>query len=264
MKRHKDLAGASTPTTPGRRGGVSRRSFLVATGAAATVASVGVGAAPAWAATSQWSNVVIGDESSDFGPRTDPITGGPDFHNGVDYRAPAGTAVWAAAAGSVITATTNSIRGIYVIVDHGDGVQTLYQHLRSRSVSVGDTVTVGQVVGGVGTTGSSTGNHLHFEVRVDGERIDPVPFMRTRGVTLGQGRLGPVLTTPDTPTVDADDLNAQLLNANGVWYVTDLGAKSFWVVSSSTLLGYLINEVNMPVIGTGYDTSVLNGFRRIQ
>lgn len=114
--------------------------------------------------------------SSLFGGRTHPVTGRPNNHTGIDIPAPGGTKILAAKSGVVTTSTYNSSYGNYVVVSHSDGTSTLYAHMRQRAVSKGQTVSQGQVVGYVGTTGSSTGNHLHFEIRVNGSRVDPVDY----------------------------------------------------------------------------------------
>lgn len=114
--------------------------------------------------------------SSLFGGRTHPVTGRPNNHTGIDIPAPAGTSILAAKSGVVTTSTYNSSYGNYVVVSHSDGTSTLYAHMSRRGVSKGQTVSQGQVVGYVGTTGSSTGNHLHFEIRVNGSRVDPVNY----------------------------------------------------------------------------------------
>ncbi len=114
--------------------------------------------------------------SSLCGGRADPFTGRPATHSGIDIPAPAGTNILAAKSGVVITSPYNSGGyGQYVVISHGDGTSTLYAHMLrgSQRVSVGDTVTQGQVIGEVGSTGRSTGNHLHYEVRVNNVRIDP-------------------------------------------------------------------------------------------
>ena len=115
-----------------------------------------------------------------FGSRIHPITGKANNHTGIDIPAPAGTAILASKSGVVITSTRNRSYGNYVVVGHSDGTSTLYAHMSSRSVSQGQTVKQGQVVGRVGTTGSSTGNHLHFEVRVNGSRVDPVNYFKSK------------------------------------------------------------------------------------
>jgi murein DD-endopeptidase MepM/ murein hydrolase activator NlpD len=114
--------------------------------------------------------------TSRFGPRTHPITGIYSNHLGTDIRASYGTPIKSAKGGVVITSTYNSSYGNYVVVNHGNGVTTLYAHMSSRAVSVGQVVTQGQVLGYVGSTGSSTGNHLHYEVRVNNVRQDAVSY----------------------------------------------------------------------------------------
>ena len=118
--------------------------------------------------------------SSLYGPRPDPFTGRPDNHTGIDIPAARGTPIYAAKSGVVITSvygTGNAWSyGNYVVVSHSDGTSTLYAHMSSRAVSEGQTVAQGEVVGYVGTTGNSTGNHLHFEVRVNGSRTDPLNY----------------------------------------------------------------------------------------
>lgn len=109
-----------------------------------------------------------------YGMRTHPITGVYKLHTGVDLRAGSGTTIYAANKGKVITSTYNTAYGNYVVIDHGGGVATLYAHMTKRLVSVGETVKQGQKIGTVGSTGYSTGPHLHFEIIKDGDYIDPV------------------------------------------------------------------------------------------
>ena len=111
--------------------------------------------------------------TSAFGYRIHPITGKPHSHTGIDIPAPGGTPIEACRGGQVVTSTYHSSYGTYVVIDHGNGCSTRYAHLSSRAVSEGQMVSQGQVIGYVGTTGSSTGNHLHLEVRVNYQRIDP-------------------------------------------------------------------------------------------
>ncbi len=113
--------------------------------------------------------------SSRQGPRIHPITGEYKNHGGTDIAASYGTAIWAADSGTVVRSSDgwNGGWGNYVMIDHGNGMQTLYAHMSSRAVSVGQTVSRGQVIGYVGSTGMSTGPHLHFEMYVNGSRIDP-------------------------------------------------------------------------------------------
>lgn len=116
--------------------------------------------------------------SSDYGPRTSPYTG---FHKGLDITCGGaqGRRIGAAEAGTVIVAAYgwNGGYGNYMIIDHGNGLSTLYAHCSSLAVSVGDTVSRGQFIGNVGNTGNSTGPHLHFEVRINGDHTDPAPYL---------------------------------------------------------------------------------------
>ena len=109
------------------------------------------------------------------GPRTHPVTGEYKNHGGTDIGASYGTAIYAADSGTVVRSSDgwNGGWGNYVMIDHGNGMQTLYAHMSSRAVSVGQTVSRGQTIGYVGSTGMSTGPHLHFEMYVNGSRIDP-------------------------------------------------------------------------------------------
>ena len=118
--------------------------------------------------------------SSLFGNRTHPITGKPNNHTGIDIPAPKGTPILAAKSGVVSISTKNRSYGNYVVVSHSDGTSTLYAHMNSRNVKEGQTVKQGDVLGYVGTTGSSTGNHLHFEIRVNGTRVDPVNYFKDK------------------------------------------------------------------------------------
>ncbi|MET3141877.1 UNVERIFIED_ORG: murein DD-endopeptidase MepM/ murein hydrolase activator NlpD [Arthrobacter sp. UYEF10] len=112
---------------------------------------------------------------SPFGFRVSPITGGSgDFHRGQDFAAQCGTSVLAAASGTVTFVGWHQYGGgNRVVVDHGNGLETTYNHLSSANVKMGQTVSRGDVVALSGTTGASTGCHLHFEVQVNGEVVDP-------------------------------------------------------------------------------------------
>ena len=114
--------------------------------------------------------------TSTFGPRIHPITGLPGNHPGTDVAAPKGTAILAARGGVVTISTYNNSYGNYVVVQHDNGIATLYAHMSSRAVSEGQIVTQGQTLGYVGSTGSSTGNHLHLEFRVNGKRQDALNY----------------------------------------------------------------------------------------
>ena len=112
--------------------------------------------------------------TSAFGYRTHPLHGGSRMHSGVDLAAPAGTPVQATADGIVTAAGWRGGYGILVSLRHGGGVQTRYAHLSAIAVREGTAVKAGQVIGYVGSTGNSTGPHLHYELRVNGQAVNPV------------------------------------------------------------------------------------------
>lgn len=118
--------------------------------------------------------------SSPFGYREDPFTGEIEYHNGTDIAAPNGTQILAAAAGTVTIAngidSWGGSYGYHIKIDHGNGLETLYAHCSAICVTPGQQVQQGEVIGFVGSTGNSTGNHLHFEVWVSGERTDAMSF----------------------------------------------------------------------------------------
>ena len=120
---------------------------------------------------------VNGAVTSTFGPRLHPIFGTMRNHTGIDYSATSGTPVRAAADGVVAVAGDRGGYGTTVIVDHGNTLATLYGHLSRAAVAEGASVTRGQVVGYAGSTGYSTGPHLHFEVRVNGNPVDPLRYL---------------------------------------------------------------------------------------
>lgn len=114
--------------------------------------------------------------TSTFGNRIHPITGRPNNHTGTDIGAPGGTPIQSARGGVVTISTYHYSYGNYVVVQHDNGISTLYAHMRSRAVSEGDVVEQGDILGYVGTTGSSTGNHLHLEFRINGTRVDALDY----------------------------------------------------------------------------------------
>jgi murein DD-endopeptidase MepM/ murein hydrolase activator NlpD len=131
---------------------------------------------------------VIGEVefTSGFGVRSDPFLGRPAMHTGLDFRASTGDPVRATANGKVVSSGWAGGYGRMVEVDHGNGLATRYGHLSEINVRVGDQIKIGQVIGAVGSTGRSTGPHLHYETRIDGEAVDPQKFLRA-GVRLSAG-----------------------------------------------------------------------------
>lgn len=177
-------------SNPGR---INRRGLFVGIGAGAMVAAI-----PAIATADEistqagvWSNPTMGRISSGFKPPERPT------HTGTDVANNQGTAIWAANAGTVVGVRTNSYpgdtrpgllpgrTGNAVLIDHGDGYRTYYGHLYSAAVSVNQTVSAGQTIAAMGTTGNSTGPHLHFEVLQNGTPINPYTFLANKGITLG-------------------------------------------------------------------------------
>lgn len=124
--------------------------------------------------------------TSGFGVRSDPFLGRPAMHTGLDFRAASGDPVRATANGKVASAGWSGGYGRMVEIDHGNGLSTRYGHLSEILVKVGESVKIGQVVGAVGSTGRSTGPHLHYETRIDGEAVDPQKFLRA-GIRLANG-----------------------------------------------------------------------------
>lgn len=131
---------------------------------------------------------VIGEVefTSGFGVRSDPFLGRPAMHTGLDFRAGTGDPVRATANGKVASSGSAGGYGRMVEIDHGNGLSTRYGHLSEINVKVGDQIRIGQVIGAVGSTGRSTGPHLHYETRIDGEAVDPQKFLRA-GVRLSAG-----------------------------------------------------------------------------
>jgi murein DD-endopeptidase MepM/ murein hydrolase activator NlpD len=131
---------------------------------------------------------VIGEVefTSGFGVRSDPFLGRPAMHTGLDFRASMGDPVRATANGRVVSAGWSGGYGRMIEIDHGNGLATRYGHLSEIGVKIGETIKIGQVIGEVGSTGRSTGPHLHYETRIDGEAVDPQKFLRA-GVRLSAG-----------------------------------------------------------------------------
>lgn len=146
-----------------------------------------VGGAPIY--SGPWNNPLVGEVTSTYALRVHPVLGITQLHSGHDIAAPDGTAIRAAAGGVVTVAgpSTGGNSGYMVAIDHGGGIQTRYVHSWPEGihVQVGERVEVNQHIADVGSSGNSTGPHLHFEVRVNGQPTEPVAFMAERGVRLG-------------------------------------------------------------------------------
>lgn len=115
--------------------------------------------------------------TSEYGYRVNPVSGVYRLHSGVDLGADSGEDIYAVLGGTVVRSDYASDYGNYVMIDHGDGLCTLYAHCSQRLVEVGDEVEQGDAIALVGSTGASTGPHLHFEVRVNNERINPLSLL---------------------------------------------------------------------------------------
>jgi len=129
------------------------------------------------------------DMSSPFGVRTDPFLGRPAMHTGIDLRGETGEPVRATANGRVTIAGREGGYGNMVEINHGNGLSTRYGHLSRIDVKVGQTVHIGQTIGRIGSTGRSTGPHLHYETRINGTAVNPQKFLRA-GLRLGSAILG--------------------------------------------------------------------------
>ena len=126
----------------------------------------------AWPTESTYTKV-----TSYFGWRSSPLSGNPEYHNGIDIPAAYGSAIYAADGGTVILAERHYSYGNYIVIDHGNGLTTLYAHNTKNLVKVGDVVDRGQQIATCGSTGDSTGNHCHFSVRVDGSPVNPMNYI---------------------------------------------------------------------------------------
>jgi murein DD-endopeptidase MepM/ murein hydrolase activator NlpD len=139
--------------------------------------------------------------TSGFGVRSDPFRGGRAMHAGVDIPGPIGTAIYATADGIVGRAGWVSGYGKLIELEHGRGIQTRYGHLSNWAVTAGSRVKRGQLVGYMGSTGRSTGSHLHYEVRIDGRAVNPIPFLRSTDYLLAmQAKTQAAATAMGGPT----------------------------------------------------------------
>lgn len=129
--------------------------------------------------------------SSGFGYRRDPFTGGGAMHSGIDFKGPTGAPIYAAAVGTVSHAGWKSGYGKTVEISHGNGLMTRYAHMSAFRVRQGQQVSAGDVIGAIGSTGRSTGPHLHFEVRVNDRAVNPRPFLEVAPHVLEEARRNP-------------------------------------------------------------------------
>lgn len=129
--------------------------------------------------------------SSGFGYRSDPFRGSAAFHAGLDFKAPIGAPIFSAARGVVAFVGRRAGYGNCVEIVHGNGLLTRYAHMSAFRTHVGQPVTAGQLIGAVGSTGRSTGPHLHFEVRLNGQPVNPRPFLEVAPNVLKEARLNP-------------------------------------------------------------------------
>jgi murein DD-endopeptidase MepM/ murein hydrolase activator NlpD len=174
------LEDESARTAADYEAGVEEAKRIAAARAAAEAAARGVDISDAG-----WTRPSGGYVSDWFGPRQSVWTGygwSSSFHRGIDLAARCGNEIYASSGGQVVYAGWNGGFGNYIEINHGGGIRTGYAHQSRFAVGWGDWVGPGQVIGYVGTTGTSTGCHLHFEVRQWGSQIDPAPFMADRGV----------------------------------------------------------------------------------
>jgi len=145
--------------------------------------------------------------TSGFGVRSDPFRGAAAMHAGIDLAGPLGTPVYATADGTVDRAEWFGGYGNMIEVDHGKGLQTRFGHLSRIMVTAGEHVTRGTLIGLMGSTGRSTGSHLHYEVRIDGRAVNPVPFLQSADyATAMQARTaaGLAMGGPDDANADQD------------------------------------------------------------
>lgn len=164
--------------------------------------------------------------TSGFGMAKDPFSNEMKFHNGIDLTAPRGTKVNASADGVVVVSSYNNSNGNYIIIDHNDNYSTKYLHLKDKNVISGTAVKSGELIGHVGSTGKSTGPHLHFEIIKEGKSVNPaslVPFKGTAPVavekktnskntkqTSGTGKTIDLIISKDTSDEDLDKMKSDL------------------------------------------------------
>ncbi|MGB3723290.1 MAG: peptidoglycan DD-metalloendopeptidase family protein [Pacificimonas sp.] len=125
--------------------------------------------------------------TSSYGIRFDPFKGTTAMHQGVDMSGPVGEPIYAAADGVVTKSGRHGGYGKLVEIDHGKGMTTRYAHMSRLNVKIGDHISAGEQIGGMGSTGRSTGSHLHYEVRIDGRAVNPMPFLEAADMAMNTG-----------------------------------------------------------------------------
>ena len=198
--------------------------------------------------------------SSPYGYRT--FNGSSEFHLGVDIPAPSGTDIHAARPGKVTKAEYSGSYGNLIILEHDNGYSTRYAHQSRFAVSVGDTVKVNQKIGEVGTTGNSTGNHLHFEIRKNGDTVNPLDYVSqtdsvdnytgdTGSSSSASGSSGSGISS-DTTKQTKDITWATLKSSTGtqIYKKTDLSGKPVFLTNGAEIL-IENDQVYAPVIESG-------------
>lgn len=169
-----------------------------------------VGGAPSFSATSLPmsipSRMPVANfrMTSDFGMRWHPILGGRRPHKGIDLADPTGTPVFATADGIIGRADWFSGYGLYIAIEHGGNLETRYGHLSRLNVAAGQSVHKGDLIGFVGSTGRATGPHLHYEVRVDGVAVNPLPYMYGQATRVTVSRAAAMATAPSGEVAEAE------------------------------------------------------------
>lgn len=162
--------------------------------------------------------------TSGFGARYDPFTGAGAMHAGIDMAGTHGAPIYAAADGIVTAAGRRGAYGNCVDLRHGRGIETRYGHLSSITVAPGTRVRQGEVIGKMGSTGRSTGTHLHYEVRIDGQAVNPRPFLEASGFMLAAQRRAPAADLPAAfePLPDSDVVVAASGSFDGTGRMTPI------------------------------------------
>ena len=175
------VQGSAFPAAYAQQESTSVAIVEAASGDTGLCAEVSVGGAGKWKAPLPSNGLV---PSSPFGMRVHPITHVARMHEGTDFAAPEGMPISCMSSGQVVHAGSMGGYGKLVIIDHGGGVTTRYAHMSSFNVEVGQKVKAGERIGAVGNTGQSSGAHLHLEVRVREQAVDPLPWLKDKGLDL--------------------------------------------------------------------------------